>query len=98
MIDKNKIQARFKYYRQQIAELQQALEEASYYHEESISRQERRIKAYHNEEIERERQSESDKWYRDEQLRKATSDLERARSFDNEYEVDRAIKRLKQLQ
>lgn len=96
-MNKEFIRERFKYYRQQIAELNATLENQYYYAEEAESRRIRHSRACENERIERERQAESDKWYRDEELRRATSDLERARSYGNEYEESRDIEKLKRL-
>jgi len=96
-MDKDSIRARFKHYRQQIAELNEQLSTSSYYAEEAESRRMRRDRAYENERIERERQAEADRWYREEELRKVTSDIERARSYGDEWEESRAIERLKKL-
>ena len=96
-MNKQFIRERFKYYRQRINELQQQINDNYYYQEECSARIARQNRAYENERIERERQAESDRWYREEELRRATSDIERARSWGNEWEEDKAIQRLKRL-
>ena len=91
------IRERFKQYRQQISELNQAIEEVGFYHEESISRANRRADACRRECEERERQAESDRWYREDELRRATQDLERAQSYGDPYAVKRATDKIKSL-
>lgn len=104
-MNKQTIRARFNHYRQQIAELKiriseltSELEQSYYRREESISRIERRARAAENERIERERQAESDRWYRDDQLRNATRDLERAVSYGDDYGIKRATEKIKRLE
>jgi hypothetical protein len=57
----------------------------------------RRAEAYRRENDERQRQEESDRWYRDEQLRLATKELERAHSYGDDWGEERALKKLKSI-
>lgn len=66
--------------------------------EERANRAERRARADENERIERERQAESDRWYREDQLRSATRDLERAVSYGDGYAIKRATEKIKRLE
>lgn len=97
MIDKQKIRAIFKEYRQEITELREQIESSYHYQDEAISRCERRAEDRRREQADRERQEEADRWYREDQLKSATKDLERARSYRDDYEVSRAIEKLKRL-
>ncbi|GEM_PF-5325295 len=103
-MDKGKVRARFRFYRQRIAELERQLDELegqldfAYFHaEESRARAERRLQSYERELAERERQAEADRWYREEEMRKATRDLERAHSYGDDWAVARALERLKRI-
>lgn len=103
-MDKAIVRARFKDYRRQIAYLkqrvadaEQSLEDANYYQEEALSRANRRADACRRECAERERQEQSDRWYREDELRRATKDLERARSYGDSWGEDRALKKLKSI-
>lgn len=104
-MEKEKIRARFKEYRQEIAglketieEWRQAAEETSHFYEQSISRARSRAEACRRETLDRERQEESDRWYRESELKKVTSDLERAKSYGDEWGQSRAIEKLKRLE
>jgi len=101
-MDKEKIRQIFKGYRQQIANLKEqivGLEEERdnqyYFHEEAISRVEKRTQVCRNEIAERERQEQLDRWDREDKLRSATKDLERARSYGDDWGVERALQKLK---
>ena len=98
------IRQRFRFYREKVSQLEvqvddlnNQIEDQSLFHEEAISQQERRNRAYENERNERERQAESDRWYREGELQKATSDLERAKAWGDEWAEQRAIDKLKRL-
>jgi len=96
-MDRPVIRARFKQYRQTIASLEKQLEDAYYYREEAEGRASRRLRAIESERLLQEQQDRADRWYREDQLRRATSDLERARSYGNDYEADRAVKKIRSL-
>jgi len=85
-----KLQSDIDYCREEIAESYDRAEERA-------SRAERRIRAAESERIERERQEESDRWYREDQLRSATKDIERAVSYGDDYGIKRATEKLKKL-
>jgi len=94
------IRARFKYYRAKIANLKAELDDAYYWQgqQEAMASQERkRAEACRRECAERQRQEESDRWYREDQLRSATKDLERARSYGDEWGEARALRKLKSI-
>ena len=93
-----KLREHFKNYRRQIAELNEALENQYYSSEESCRLVSKRAEACRRECEERARQEESDRWYREDQLRRATSDLERAISYNDEYAIRRATDNLKKIQ
>lgn len=102
--NKTTIRNQFKKYRAEIAglkntidELEQSLEDASYRHEETLGQASRRAEACRRESAERERQDESDRWYREDQLRTATKELERAQSYGDEYGIGRAMDKLKRI-
>jgi len=80
-----------------VSELENEIEQSYEYQEEAVSRASRRARACENERIERERQAESDRWYREDQLKRATSDLERAVGYGDEYGIKRATERLKKI-
>ena len=100
-MDKNKIRTIFKNYRQQIVELNEQLENQYYYYQEEASSRanvaSRRAEACRRECEEARRQEESDRWYREDQIRSATKDLERAGSYDDKFGKARAIEKLKKL-
>ena len=98
------IRSQFRFYRQRITELEEQLNEANqnaesayYREEESISRAKRAERAAEQQRYEQERQVESDRWYREEELRKITRDIERAHSYGDAYGEERAIQKLKRL-
>ena len=101
---KTAIRNQFKKYRTEIAglkntidELNQSLEDVSYRHEEALGQASRRAEACRRESTERERQEESDRYYREDQLRTATKELERAQSYGDEYGISRAMDKLKRI-
>jgi hypothetical protein len=96
-MDKEKIRERFCFYRQRIAELEKELDFAYYHNEQSRSRADRRLQAYERELAERERQAEAERWYHEEELRKATRDLERAHNYGDDCAVSRALERIKRI-
>lgn len=97
-MDKEFIRNRFKDYRKQIADLQYALEEQYNYAEAASSRAYRQAESYRREAAERERQAESDRWYREDKLREANRNLERAMSYGDFWGIERAKKSLKDLE
>jgi len=96
-MDKEKIRARFRFYRQRIAELERQLDFAYFHAEQSRTRADKRLQAYERELAERARQAEADRWYREEEMRKATRDLERAHNYGDEWAIARALERLKRI-
>lgn len=103
-MDKQKVKKQFRRYRQQIidlnsqvAELNEQLSNQYYCQEEAVGRASRRTQACERECQERERQAESDRWYREDELRRATSALERAHSYGDEYGVQSALRKIKSL-
>ncbi len=80
-----------------VSELENQIEQSHEYHEEALSRASRRARATENERLEQERQAESDRWYREDQLKRATSDLERAVSYGDDYAIKRATEKIKKL-
>ena len=96
-MNKGKLRRFFRDQRQLIAALREEIESSHYYHEEAVSRANWRADAERRESVERERQVEADRWYREDELRRATKDLERARSYGDEWGESRAIQKLKRL-
>lgn len=104
MIHIEKVRAIFKGYRQQavelrqqIAELEENVDSESYFQEAAASRANQRADACRRECEEARRQEESDRYYREDQVRAATRELERAREWHDEWGEDRAIAKLKRL-
>lgn len=97
-MDKEFIRTRFKDYRKQIADLQYTLEEQYYYAEAASSRAYRQAEACRRESAERERQAEADRWYRDDKIKTATNNLNRAISYGDQYGIHRAQKELQDAQ
>ena len=103
-MNKQIIRRQFQQYRERIVqleeridEMEQQAEESYYYHQEAQSGAERRAEACQRETAERERQADSDRWYREDKLRDAVKNLERAQSYGDEWGIDRATKQLKNL-
>lgn len=99
-MNKDKLRVFFKSYRQQIAELKEEISSQYYYQDErsaAISREKQRADACRRECEEARRQEESDRWYREDELRRATKDLERARGYGDEWGVARALDKLKKI-
>lgn len=96
-MDKIKIRQQFQKYRQVISDLQEGHEESYFYHSEALSRAERRAEACRREEADRTRQEECDRWYREDELRGAISNLERAQSYGDEWGIAEATRKLKKL-
>ena len=100
-MNREKVRAIFRVYRRRIAELEEEmvnqLDAASYRQAEGCAQLERRIRACRNEMDERERQEQADRWYREDQLRSATKDLERARSYGDSWGEDRALRKLRSI-
>ena len=99
-MNKDKLRAFFKSYRQQIAELKEEINSQYYYQDEqsaAISKATERANACRRECEEARRQEESDRWYREDELRRATKDLERARGYGDEWGEARALEKLKKI-
>ena len=99
------IQQRFKHYRNEIARLKEqvqdlecTLESQYYYAEEASARASRQAENYRREMAERERQAEADMWYREDKLREANRNLERALSYGDEWGIERAKRQLKDVE
>lgn len=96
-MDKEKIRQQFQNYRQAIRELQEQVESQYYYQDEAYARCERQRRTAENERIDRERQAECDRWYREDELKRAVGDLERAHSYGDEWGIARVTEKLKKL-
>ena len=92
-----KIRKQFRFYREQISTLEEALEESNYYHEESISRANQKAQQAESARYDAERDFQTKcsqkQWDRD----RAVGDLNRARAYGDDYGVERALRRLKNL-
>jgi len=96
-MNKEKLMAYFQAQRQTIRELTEQINNQYYYQEEAVSRANKRAEACRRESEDRARQEESDKWYRESELRSATKDLERARSYGDEWGEARALRKIKSI-
>ena len=100
-MNREKVRAIFRAYRRRIAELESEmanqLDVASYRQTEQSAQLERRVRACRNELDERERQEQADRWYREDELRSATKDLEKARSYGDSWGEDRALRKLRSI-
>ena len=99
---KETVRRQFHIYRERIAQLEEHIRDMEYQQEESyfaqeeaIGRANKRAESCRREAEERERQAESDRWYREDQLRRATQDLDRAISYGDEWGIERAKEKIK---
>ena len=103
-MDRVKVRERFKHYRacisqlkQEIYDLNEALDSQSYCYEESLGRANKRAEACRREAEERERQCEFDRRSKEDDIRRVTSELERAREYGDSWGEDRALRKLKSI-
>lgn len=83
--------------RSELADFSDAEDRQADYYAERAETMERSMARARRETEDARRDAEADRWYREDELRRVTRDLERAASYDDEWGQRRALDTLKRL-